>query len=181
MEHVRHQAELTAPRNHCAGKQTKFPSPIQNNRTTQATVLLNANVGFLPKESGTGTSPQQFLSYMSLVASMASIILGLVFMGHSRTEARNTPFEVVSTSYFLHNYEVSDLNRPHSCIDYGTKGMVLRPLPSFIAYRMLSSCGGECPGCCRRSVSLSTFFQHVPFLCSFCSSVVLSRQYDVTG
>ncbi|KAF8438114.1 hypothetical protein L210DRAFT_866764 [Boletus edulis BED1] len=64
-----------------------------------ATVLLNANVAFLPKQSGTGTSPQEFLSYMSLVASVASIILGLVFMGHSRTEARNTPFEAAK---FLH-------------------------------------------------------------------------------
>ena len=107
-------------------------------------MLVNANVAFLPKESGTG--PQQFLSYMSLVASMASIILALVFMGHSRTEARNTPFEAVSTSYLLDNCEISDFNRLHSCMDYGTKGMVLRLLPSFIAYRMLSSCGGECPG-----------------------------------
>ncbi|KAF8549038.1 hypothetical protein OG21DRAFT_1421972 [Imleria badia] len=57
-----------------------------------ATVLLNANVAFLPKPS-TGSSLPQFLSYMSLVASVASIILGLVFMGHCRTEARDTPFE----------------------------------------------------------------------------------------
>ena len=144
-------------------------------------MLLNANVAFLPKESGTGASPQQFLSYTSLVASMASIILGLVFMGHSRTEARNTPFEAVSTLYILDSSKISDLNRPHSYMDYGTKGMVLRDLPSFTAYLMPSSCGGECPGCCRLSVSLNTVSQHVSFLRSLCSSVVLSRQYDITG
>ncbi|KAF8137481.1 hypothetical protein EV363DRAFT_1318110 [Boletus edulis] len=64
-----------------------------------ATVLLNANVGFLPKQSGAGTSLQAFFGYMSLISSVASIILGLVFMGHSRTEARNTPFEAAT---FLH-------------------------------------------------------------------------------
>ena len=34
VEHVRHQVELTTPRNQCTGKQTKFPSPVQNNRLT---------------------------------------------------------------------------------------------------------------------------------------------------
>ncbi|KAH0826608.1 hypothetical protein J3R83DRAFT_4972 [Lanmaoa asiatica] len=71
----------------------KLNSQLQET-SVLATVLLNANVAFLPKQSGTGTS--QFLSYMSLVVSMASIILGLVFMGHSRIEARNTPLEVAT-------------------------------------------------------------------------------------
>ena len=116
----------------------------------QATVLLNANVGFLPKQSGTGTSPQQSLSYLSLVASMASIVLGLVFMGHIRTEARNTPFEAVSPPVYLPNIcEISDLNRLNSWINYGMKGTVWRNSRSFTAYHMLSSCGGECPGSCR--------------------------------
>ncbi|KAI9568446.1 hypothetical protein HD554DRAFT_723979 [Boletus coccyginus] len=73
---------------------TKLNSQLQET-SVLATVLLNANVSFLQvaETSGTGTSPQEFLSYMSLVTSMASIILSLVFMGHSRTEARGTAFK----------------------------------------------------------------------------------------
>jgi hypothetical protein len=101
---------------------TKLNSQLQET-SVLATVLLNANVAFLPKESG--TSPQQFLSYTSLVASMASIILGLVFMGHSRTEARNTPFEAAT---FLHGlwHERHGLERlaiiyslPHAFLMWG--------------------------------------------------------------
>ncbi|KAG8216854.1 hypothetical protein J3R82DRAFT_7117 [Butyriboletus roseoflavus] len=124
----------------------KLNSQLQET-SVLATVLLNANVGFLPKQSGTGTSPQQFFSYMSLVANMASIILGLVFMGHSRTEARNTPPEVVSTPYLPNMCEFSDWNRPNSCMHYVTKRTVLRNSPSFTVFRKLSSCGGERPGC----------------------------------
>ncbi|KAG9313444.1 hypothetical protein JVU11DRAFT_5766 [Chiua virens] len=80
---------------------TKLNSQLQET-SVLATVLLNANVGFLPKESGMGASPSEFLSYMSLVASMASIILGLVFMGHSRTDARSSPFEAAK---FLHGLQ----------------------------------------------------------------------------
>ncbi|KAF8137480.1 hypothetical protein EV363DRAFT_1446322 [Boletus edulis] len=58
-----------------------------------ATVLLNVNVAFLPKQSGPGTSLQAFFGYMSLAVTMASIILGLIFMGHSHKDARNAPFE----------------------------------------------------------------------------------------
>ncbi|KIL00307.1 hypothetical protein PAXRUDRAFT_821768 [Paxillus rubicundulus Ve08.2h10] len=38
---------------------------------------------------------------MSLVASMASIVLGLVFVGHHRTETRNTAFEAAKFLYRL--------------------------------------------------------------------------------
>ncbi|KAF9234257.1 hypothetical protein BU15DRAFT_65866 [Melanogaster broomeanus] len=59
-------------------------------------VLLNANVGFLAIQSvddGGGTTLRQLASYMSLVASLASIVLGLVFVGHNRTDTRNTAFQ----------------------------------------------------------------------------------------
>ena len=64
----------------------------------QATVLLNANVGFLAIQSvddGGGNSLRQIASYMSLMASFASIMLGLVFVGHNRTESRNSVFAAV--------------------------------------------------------------------------------------
>ncbi|KAF9227021.1 hypothetical protein BS17DRAFT_764376 [Gyrodon lividus] len=54
-----------------------------------ATVPLNANVGFLAIQSvdnGGGITLRQLSSYMSLVTSMASIVLGLAFVGHNRTE-----------------------------------------------------------------------------------------------
>jgi hypothetical protein len=69
---------------------TKLNSQLQET-SVLATVLLNANVGFLPKELGTGTAAQQCVTCMSFAASIASIILGLAFMGHIRLEARNDP------------------------------------------------------------------------------------------
>ena len=77
---------------------------------------------------------------MSFAASVASIILGLVFMGHIRLEARNDPRKAVSTSYFLDIVvgSLTYVDRPNSWTDYGTKSMVLRNLPSSTAYRMHS-------------------------------------------
>ena len=82
----------------------------------QATVLLNANVGFLPKELGTGTAAQQCVTCMSFAESIASIILGLAFMGHIRLEARNDPRKAVSTSYLLDIVvgSLTYVNRPNS-------------------------------------------------------------------
>ncbi|KAL4071433.1 hypothetical protein V8B97DRAFT_469435 [Scleroderma yunnanense] len=60
-----------------------------------ATVLLNGNVGFLgihSVDSGNGVSLRQIVSYLSLIASFASIMLGLVFVRHSRTDSRNSVF-----------------------------------------------------------------------------------------
>ncbi|KAF9237085.1 hypothetical protein BU15DRAFT_63466 [Melanogaster broomeanus] len=60
-----------------------------------ATVLLNANVGFLAIQSvdnGDGIPLKQLTSYMSLVASLSSIILGLVFVQRTRTEAGKNGF-----------------------------------------------------------------------------------------
>ncbi|KAF9244122.1 hypothetical protein BU15DRAFT_59465 [Melanogaster broomeanus] len=65
----------------------KLNSQLQDTNLL-ATVLLNANVGFLAIQSvddGGGTSLRQLASYMSLVASLASIVLGLAFVEHNRT------------------------------------------------------------------------------------------------
>ncbi|KAG9313443.1 hypothetical protein JVU11DRAFT_5765 [Chiua virens] len=77
---------------------TKLSSELRGT-IVLAIVLLNAYVGFLPRQLGTGTSPQQLLDYMSLVTSMASVILSLVFMGHAHNGVRSTPFEAAK---FLH-------------------------------------------------------------------------------
>jgi hypothetical protein len=55
--------------------------------TLLATVLLNANVGFLAINSVDtgGRSPIQVASYMSLVSSLGSMILGLLLVSHNRT------------------------------------------------------------------------------------------------
>ncbi|KAG9313442.1 hypothetical protein JVU11DRAFT_5764 [Chiua virens] len=89
-----------------------------------ATVLLNANVSFL-QVLGEVPSPQQYLTYLSLVASVASIILGLVFMGHSRTGARTTPKEAADfLSGLWHNkHGLENLaiiySLPHSFLMWG--------------------------------------------------------------
>ncbi|KAG6329920.1 hypothetical protein ID866_9169 [Astraeus odoratus] len=70
-----------------------------------ATVLLNANVGFLAintVDSGNGTSLRQIASYLSLMASFASILLGLVFVRHSRIKLRKSSFIVPQ---FLHSLQ----------------------------------------------------------------------------
>ncbi|KAG1812958.1 uncharacterized protein BJ212DRAFT_1483013 [Suillus subaureus] len=55
--------------------------------TLLATVLLNANVGFLSINSvdAGGRSPVQVASYMSLVSSLGSMILGLLLVSHNRS------------------------------------------------------------------------------------------------
>ena len=66
----------------------------------QATVLLSANVGFLVVNSvnnGNGVSLRQITSYLSLMASFASIMLGLVFARHNRTESQDSGFTAVRT------------------------------------------------------------------------------------
>ncbi|KAH7913126.1 hypothetical protein BJ138DRAFT_679834 [Hygrophoropsis aurantiaca] len=71
-----------------------------------ATVLLNANVGFLAIQSvdnGGGISLRQIASYLSLVASMASIIAGLIFVRHNRTSGRDTAYEAAKFLDSMHN------------------------------------------------------------------------------
>ncbi|KAH7886926.1 hypothetical protein F5I97DRAFT_1871264 [Phlebopus sp. FC_14] len=82
----------------------KLNSQLQDTNLL-ATVLLNANVGFLAIQSvdeGGGISVRQLASYMSLVSSIASIVLGLVFVGHNRTENRNSAF---AAAKFLHSLQ----------------------------------------------------------------------------
>jgi hypothetical protein len=64
----------------------------------QATVLLNANVGFLAINSVDkgGRSAVQMASYMSLVTSLGSIVLGLFFVSQDRTSGQSTAKEAVS-------------------------------------------------------------------------------------
>ncbi|KAF9230472.1 hypothetical protein BU15DRAFT_83586 [Melanogaster broomeanus] len=74
----------------------KLNSQLQDTNLL-ATVLLNANVGFLAIQSvdnGDGIPLKQLASYMSLVASLSSIILGLVFVQHTRTETGRAEFQL---------------------------------------------------------------------------------------
>ncbi|KAH7928007.1 hypothetical protein BV22DRAFT_1193167 [Leucogyrophana mollusca] len=64
-----------------------------------ATVLLNANVGFLAIQSvdnGGGRAATQIASYISLVASIGSIVLGLTFVRHTPTSGRDPAAEVIA-------------------------------------------------------------------------------------
>lgn len=65
--------------------------------------MLNANVGFLAINSVdvSGRTPVQVASYMSLVASLGSIILGLLLIAHNRSIGQSTVLQAVS------NYAVS--------------------------------------------------------------------------
>ncbi|KAH6917978.1 hypothetical protein BKA70DRAFT_1554146 [Coprinopsis sp. MPI-PUGE-AT-0042] len=62
-----------------------------------ATVLLNANVAFLAIQSidtqeGSYRSPAQLASYLSVVASIGSIIIGLLLVRQNRTRANDYQF-----------------------------------------------------------------------------------------
>ena len=59
--------------------------------------MLNANVGFLAVNKG-GKTSIQMASYMSLVTSFASIVLGLFFVSQNRTSGQYTATEIVSDS-----------------------------------------------------------------------------------
>ncbi|KAG2119383.1 hypothetical protein DEU56DRAFT_124637 [Suillus clintonianus] len=72
-----------------------------------ATVLLNANVGFLAINSVdvSGRSPTQVASYMSLVASMGSMILGLLLVSHNRAMGQGANFRTATFMSRLHDRE----------------------------------------------------------------------------
>ncbi|KAF8814751.1 hypothetical protein BYT27DRAFT_7334287 [Phlegmacium glaucopus] len=56
-----------------------------------ATLLLNVNVAFLGKQSGDANrSPVQISSYCSIIASIGSIILGLLLVRQNQTKNRDT-------------------------------------------------------------------------------------------
>ncbi|KAG1739393.1 uncharacterized protein EDB91DRAFT_381128 [Suillus paluster] len=70
-----------------------------------ATVLLNANVGFLAintVDKG-GRSAVQMASYMSLVTSLGSIVLGLLFVSQDRTCGQKTAEEIALFLTSLHD------------------------------------------------------------------------------
>lgn len=62
--------------------------------------MLNANVAFLGIQSvdvmGNHRSPAQISSYLSIIANIGSILLGLLLMRQNRTKSRETANEAVS-------------------------------------------------------------------------------------
>ncbi|KAG1798696.1 uncharacterized protein BJ212DRAFT_200958 [Suillus subaureus] len=83
---------------------SKFKGQLQGSNLL-ATVLLNANVGFLAintVDKG-GRDAIQLASYMSLVTSLGSIVLGLSFVSYDRTSGQNTATEVVEFLGRLHD------------------------------------------------------------------------------
>lgn len=70
-----------------------------------ATVLLSVNVGFLDistVDTG-GRSAIQIISYMSLVTSLGSIILGMFLVWHEQTSGDNTALEAASFALKIHD------------------------------------------------------------------------------
>ncbi|KAG1799726.1 uncharacterized protein HD556DRAFT_1230953 [Suillus plorans] len=70
-----------------------------------ATVLLNANVGFLAINTVDrgGRDAIQMASYMSLVTSLGSIAVGLFFVAHDRISGQSTVTEAAEFLGRLHN------------------------------------------------------------------------------
>lgn len=70
-----------------------------------ATVLLTTNVGFLATNSidKGGRSAIQMASYMSLVASMGSMIVGLLLASHNRSKCQDTQFHTTMFLSGLHD------------------------------------------------------------------------------
>jgi len=89
--------EETTSRFQPFSKSTFSLSPHLRLMLNQATVLLNANVGFLGLTKG-GRSFIEMASCMSLVASLGSIVLGLFFVSQHRISGQSTDEEVVSNS-----------------------------------------------------------------------------------
>ncbi len=72
----------------------------------KATVVLNANVAFLAIQSVDTDSPsrrpEQIASYISVIASIGSIIIGLLLIKMSKTRLQDTaPYAVSNTLPFL--------------------------------------------------------------------------------
>lgn len=83
---------------------SNFKGQLQDSNLL-ATVLLNANVGFLAintVDKG-GRDAIQLASYMSLVTSLGSIVLGLFFVSHDRTSGKNTAEEAAMFLGRLYN------------------------------------------------------------------------------
>jgi hypothetical protein len=98
----------------------------------QATVLLNANVGFLAINSvdAGGRSPIQVASYMSLVSSLGSMILGLLLVSHNRTIGQlGTILQTVSNYNNDHNDSHGKLFRKFFYQDLARKNADLKGWP----------------------------------------------------
>ncbi|KAG0697581.1 hypothetical protein DFH29DRAFT_811485, partial [Suillus ampliporus] len=94
----------------CTARWNAFSSKLNGqlqDSNLLATVLLNANVGFLAIGSVdmSGRSPTQVASYMSLVASMGSMILGLLLVSHNRTMGQGTHLHAEIFLSGLHDRE----------------------------------------------------------------------------
>ena len=68
--------------------------------------MLTSNVGYLAIQSvdlndGAARSPGQIASYLSVVANIGSIILGLLLMRQNRTKMDDTAAKLVSCLHFL--------------------------------------------------------------------------------
>ena len=88
----------------------------------QATVMLNANVAFLAIQSvdvdaDPYRSPAQISSYLSVIANIGSIILGLLLMRQNRTKSKETADEAVSYSClpFFFSYVLTHAKAGISC------------------------------------------------------------------
>ncbi|KAG1737292.1 hypothetical protein EDB19DRAFT_2040001 [Suillus lakei] len=83
---------------------SKFNGQLQDSNLL-ATVLLNANVGFLAINSVDkgGRSAIQMASYMSLVTSMGSMVVGLLLVSHNRSKSQDTPFRTTMFLSGLHD------------------------------------------------------------------------------
>jgi len=62
----------------------------------KGTVILNANVGFLAIGAFNSSAPASVLSYMSTLASIGSIITGLLLFRQNQTKDKNTADAAVS-------------------------------------------------------------------------------------
>ncbi|KAF8842888.1 hypothetical protein BDN67DRAFT_271836 [Paxillus ammoniavirescens] len=142
----------------------KLNSQLQDTNLL-ATVLLNANVGFLQAtqsaNNGQRTTLGQLASYMSLVASMASIVLGLVFVGHHRTESRNTAPEAAKFLYRLQ----------HKRHGLETLGIIYSLPYAFLMWAMVLffvAFVAECPGHIMSWTSMGSFVFLVALLVAWC-------------
>ncbi|OJA21578.1 hypothetical protein AZE42_04109 [Rhizopogon vesiculosus] len=96
--------DMTACKSRWGAFTAKLKEQLQDSNLL-ATVLLNANVGFLAintVDKG-GRSFVQLASYMSLVTSLGSIVLGLVFVSRDRTSGENTASETATYLSKLHH------------------------------------------------------------------------------
>ena len=83
-----------------------WPSLFELEIILQATVLLNANVAFLAIPS-VDTGPyvrdaSQIVSYISVIASIGSVITGLLLIRQHRSK-KEVAFEVVSTFLLIND------------------------------------------------------------------------------